>query len=191
MRGKAAAQNASRRANEAQTRIAELEERLRRQEELHHAEMTSLRNDRDQARNRLVREVQELSREAVTSAEQNAQRTIREVAGGCTSQIATGMAWIAENLLEGRLPSDVAGLAAAFQVEASVVVRAFDPDGWTGRAGRRITSKRMRRIDTVERQKAVRDGEFPLLKVDSRNPTAFELAAWREADATDPGSNCG
>lgn len=77
-RGKAAAQNARRRTDEALAVIEQLQSRLREQEDRHRREVNVMRNERDVALSRLTREVEMLSRAAVNDAQQAAALAVTD-----------------------------------------------------------------------------------------------------------------
>lgn len=179
MRGKAAAQSANRRAREAEERAEGLEASLRDSIARHRAEAAQLRTERDQARNRLVREVRQLSSAAVLDAEQRASDQIRAVREDCEERIARGLSWLTEALGD-QLPSDVRSCAEAFGVDASVLINAVNRDGVFNRRGRRMSNKRLRHLDTIDRQQAAAT-DLPLLKTErDLEVGTIQLEAYRE-----------
>lgn len=162
MRGKAAAQNANRRANEAQERIAELEARLRDQDRRHSAEAATLQAERDQAMSRLIREVDTLAGEAVAAAEASALQVTQEAHEQCDERIANGFAWLCRTL-GNQMPSDLKACAEAFQVQPALLINA-QGDSVFNRRTRRMSGKQIRNLNAFHKEKKI--SRNPMFGVD-------------------------
>ena len=169
VRGKAAAKNANRRAQEAQERIAELEARLRKEAEQHRRELREAREERDRARDRLTREVDDQSRAAVAEAFAAAARDVALAREECRSRIIAGFAVICRNL--GAVPvwrdiqssqDQMAEIGEAFGVPVGELVAAVTD---TNRRGRRMTNRGARDLASYYREV---DGNSHRLKVDHK-----------------------
>ncbi len=153
MRGKAAAQSANRRAQEAQGKVAELEAVLAYLREKHRAETTTLRAERDQARNRLISEVDALAKASVREANAAATETVQRVRDELHGRIITGFRWMVRHAIGGSMPRDLVGCADAFGVAVGDLTSAVD-QGEFNRRGRRISTKQARDVVIFEQETA-------------------------------------
>lgn len=160
MRGKAAAQNANRRAQDAMHEAAGLKARLCEQERIHRLEVASLTEERDQARGRLIREVGRLSKDAIDEAQHAAQRSVREAQQACEDRISNGYSWLCEKLGD-QMPADMEGCAAAFGVHPSQLIESLG-DPIFNRRARRMSTKKLRDLNAFYAETA--ESRRPLLE---------------------------
>jgi hypothetical protein len=166
MRGKAAAQNANRRVTEAQERISSLEAQLRDAEARYRNELEALRTERDQARGRLIREVDSIAAATIEETNQAAAEAVRAAEERCTERIVDGFAWLTKALGD-RIPRDLEGCARAFRVDVSQLINATNKDGVFNRRSRRMSNKKMRDLsafyaDAANSGRPVRDIDIDL-----------------------------
>lgn len=102
-RGKEAAKAANRRLSEALEKIAALEVKLQEDRELHQAEIRGLKQERDQAKNRLVRDVNTASREAIQQAQQEAAMQVRDIRDAHDLRIKNALAFLSHYISEDAL----------------------------------------------------------------------------------------
>lgn len=102
-RGKAAAQAANRRLAEAKERIAALELKLQEDQKRHQEESQDLKQERDQARNRLVRDVGAASRETIQQAQQEAAQHVRDIRDAHDLRIRNALGFLAYYISEEAL----------------------------------------------------------------------------------------
>lgn len=144
-RGKCAAQAASRRANEAQERITELEIQLNDERNKHRAELQELKTDRDRARAQLAREVKELAGQQIQAAKATAAQEVAEARRTVGSRCKDVVSFLSRNTLENgwdmtsELWDELSTLTGVSVVD--LVNATPGPPVESNRAGRRAVSR--------------------------------------------------
>lgn len=140
-RGKEAARTANKRAEAAQERIGELEQVIARLKSDHAVALREIREERDQARSKLVREVDRMSADLVADAEMNSRVEVRTIKDQADQRTRNAIRFLGHFL-----PSDVLHatpnekweeMAAATGVPAAVILEDLGFRVKSNRAGRR------------------------------------------------------
>lgn len=144
-RGKAAAQNANRRAAEAAERAAALAGELRAEKAARHDEVTELREELRSLRFDIGRLADERAAERVTEVQRAAAAEVVRVRADAQEKARVSVQELLTAFFQGDAQhvgvdvEHIATVARRFDVEPDMISKAAAPDGEETRYGRRIT----------------------------------------------------